>query len=128
MVAISARPFAEEAKADVNFWDEPWFFPLVQQVGAVLAAIVAFFLIGRPMVKAVKARMTAAKERSETEQQLLTATQNGPQSASGTVTIDMIEAAPSYEARAELVRTFVKQDPQRAALVVRQMLGQRANG
>lgn len=128
VVAISARPFAEEAKADVNFWDEPWFFPLVQQVGAVLAAIVAFFLIGRPMVKAVKARMAAAKERSETEQQLLTATQNGPQSASGTVTIDMIEAAPSYEARAELVRTFVKQDPQRAALVVRQMLGQRANG
>lgn len=128
VVAISARPFAEEAKADVNFWDEPWFFPLVQQVGAVLAAIVAFFLIGRPMVKAVKARMAAAKERSETEQQLLTATQNGPQSTSGTVTIDMIEAAPSYEARAELVRTFVKQDPQRAALVVRQMLGQRANG
>lgn len=128
VVAISARPFAEEAKADVNFWDEPWFFPVVQQVGAVLAAIAAFFLIGRPMVKAVKARMAAAKERSETEQQLLTATQNGPQSTSGAVTIDMIEAAPSYEARAELVRTFVKQDPQRAALVVRQMLGQRANG
>jgi flagellar M-ring protein FliF len=128
VVAISARPFIEETPAVVNFWDQPWFFPLVQQVGAVLGAIVAFFLIGRPLVKAVKARMAAAKERAETEQQLLAAAPHRPHSPNGTVTIDMIEAAPSYEARANLVRTFVKQDPQRAALVVRQMLSQRANG
>lgn len=128
VVAISARPFIEETPAVVSFWDQPWFFPLVQQVGAVLGAIVAFFLIGRPLVKAVKARMAAAKERTETEQQLLAAAPHRPHSANGTVTIDMIEAAPSYEARANLVRTFVKQDPQRAALVVRQMLSQRANG
>lgn len=128
VVAISARPFIEETPAVVSFWDQPWFFPLVQQVGAVLGAIVAFFLIGRPLVKAVKARMAAAKERSETEQQLLAATPHRSHATNGTVTIDMIEAAPSYEARANLVRTFVKQDPQRAALVVRQMLSQRANG
>jgi flagellar M-ring protein FliF len=128
MVAISARPFIEEAPAIVRFWDQPWFFPLVQQVGAVLGAIVAFFLIGGPLVKAVKARMTAARESAETEQQLLAATPHRPHTTDGTVTIDMIEAAPSYEARANLVRSFVKQDPQRAALVVRQMLGQRAHG
>ena len=52
----------------------------------------------------------------------------GAQPGSGAITIDMIEAAPSYEARANLVRAFVRQDPQRAALVVRQMLGQPANG
>lgn len=128
VVAISARPFIEETPAVVSFWDQPWFFPLVQQVGAVLGAIVAFFLIGRPLVKAVKARMAAAKERADTEQQLLAATPHRSYAANGTVTIDMIEAAPSYEARANLVRTFVKQDPQRAALVVRQMLSTRTNG
>ena len=34
----------------------------------------------------------------------------------------MIEAAPSYEARANLVRAFVRQDSARAALVVRHLM------
>ena len=34
----------------------------------------------------------------------------------------MIEAAPSYEARAALIRNFVRQDPARAALVVRDLI------
>lgn len=129
MVAISARPFAEEAEVVVNFWDQPWFFPLVQQVGAVLGALLAFVFIGRPLVKAVKARMVASKELAETEQKLMqVSNRNGTQPGKGTITLDMIESAPSYEARANLVRAFVRQDPQRAALVVRQMLGQPANG
>jgi flagellar M-ring protein FliF len=130
VVAISARPFVEEAEVVVNFWDEPWFFPLVQQVGAVLGALLAFFIIGRPLVKAVKARMAASKELAETEQKLMQAAarQQASRPANGTVTIDMIESAPSYEARAKLVRAFVRQDPQRAALVVRQMLGKPSNG
>ncbi|MFN3620185.1 flagellar basal-body MS-ring/collar protein FliF [Sphingorhabdus sp.] len=129
VVAISARPFAEEAEVVVNFWDEPWFFPLVQQVGAVLGALLAFVFIGRPLVKAVKARMAASKELAETEQKLMqVAAQQDSKPANGKVTIDMIESAPSYEDRANLVRAFVRQDPQRAALVVRQMLGQPSNG
>ncbi|MBJ7526232.1 MAG: flagellar M-ring protein FliF [Sphingomonadaceae bacterium] len=130
VVAISARPFAEEAEVVVNFWDAPGFFPLVQQVGALLVALLAFFVIGRPLVKAVKARMAASKELAETEQKLMQAAakQEASRPANGTVTIDMIESAPSYEARAQLVRAFVRQDPQRAALVVRQMLGKPSNG
>jgi len=130
MVAISARPFAEEADVVVSFWDEPWFFPLVQQVGAVIGALLAFVFIGRPLVKAVKARMAASKDQAETEQKLMQAAsdQQGSRPANGKVTIDMIESAPSYEARANLVRAFVRQAPQRAALVVRQMLGQPSNG
>lgn len=130
VVAISARPFAEEAEVVVNFWDAPWFLPLVQQVGGVLGALLAFFVIGRPLVRAVKARMAASKELAETEQKLMqaAAAQQGSRPGNGTITIDMIEAAPSYEARAKLVRAFVRQDPERAALVVRQMLGKPANG
>jgi len=130
VVAISARPFAEEAPVVVNFWDAPWFLPLVQQVGGVLGALLAFFFIGRPLVKAVKARMVASKELAETEQKLMqaVAAQQGSRPANGTITIDMIESAPSYETRAKLVRAFVRQDPQRAALVVRQMLGKPSNG
>ena len=126
VVAISSRPFAENPEAVVNFWDEPWFFPLVQQVGAVLAALLAFLFIGRPMIKAGKARAADAKEQAEVEQKLLAAT--GQSRGPAPVTIEMIEAAPSYEARANLVRSFIRQDPERAALVVRQMIQERANG
>jgi flagellar M-ring protein FliF len=38
------------------------------------------------------------------------------------VTLDMIEAAPGSTARAELIRNFVRQDPSRAALVVRDLI------
>ena len=129
VVAISARPFAEEAEVVVNFWNEPWFFPLVQQIGAVFGALLAFIFLGRPLVKAVKNRMAASKELAETEQKLMQAAgRPGAKTANGMITIEMIESAPSYEARANLVRAFVRQDPERAALVVRQMLGQPSNG
>lgn len=126
VVAISARPFAEQTETAISFWDQPWFFPLVEQVGAVFAALIAFLFIGRPFVKAVKSKMALSRERTETEQQLLAATGQGRTSAA--VTIEMIEAAPSYEARANLVRAFIRQDPERAAMVVRQMIGARIDG
>jgi len=44
------------------------------------------------------------------------------------ITLEMIEAAPSYEARANLVRAFVRQDSARAALVVRQLMQEGARG
>ena len=34
----------------------------------------------------------------------------------------MIEATPGYSNRAELIRNFVRQDPARAALVVRDLI------
>jgi flagellar M-ring protein FliF len=126
IVAISARPFVEQAEEAVSFWDQPWFFPLLQQVGAVIGALFAFLIIGRPLVGAVKNRMAAAKERVDIEHKLLAAT--GQSRAPAAVTIEMIEAAPSYEARANLVRSFIRQDPERAALVVRQMVREPANG
>jgi flagellar M-ring protein FliF len=98
----------------------------VQQVGAVLAALLAFLIVGRPLVKAVNDRIAASKEQAETEQRLLSAT--GQPRATNAVTIEMIEAAPSYEARAKLVRSFIRQDPERAALVVRQMIGEHVDG
>lgn len=78
------------------------------------------------MIKAVKARAAEAKEQAEVEQKLLAAT--GQSRAPVPVTIEMIEAAPSYEDRANLVRSFIRQDPERAAMVVRQMIQERADG
>lgn len=133
-VAISQRPFATVEDAAPAFYDAPWFLPLLKQVGAVLAAILAFFFIGRPMIKAAKQRAVQRAEReTQLEETLLAvadnqATRAASQRPSNEITLEMIEAAPSYEARANLVRAFVRQDSARAALVVRQLMQEGARG
>jgi flagellar M-ring protein FliF len=44
------------------------------------------------------------------------------------VSLEMIEATRDYEARAALIRSFVRQDPARAALVVRDLIRADAQG
>ncbi|MGX5713630.1 flagellar basal-body MS-ring/collar protein FliF [Sphingopyxis terrae subsp. ummariensis] len=133
VVAISQRPFAKVDDVAPAFYDQPWFMPLAKQIGAVLAALLAFLFIGRPMIKSAKQRAAARAERdAEIEQSLLTATESraaldAPRGGSE-ITLEMIEAAPSYEARANLVRAFVRQDSARAALVVRQLMQEGAHG
>lgn len=126
LVAINQRPFVVAEDTSPAFYDQGWFMPLVQQVGAILAALLAFLFIGRPMIRAAKER--AAKriaQNQELEASLLAATDR-PALASGQggreITLEMIEQAPSYEARANLVRAFVRQDSARAALVVRHLM------
>lgn len=125
LVAISARPFAETKEEALQFWDQPWLLPLLQQVGGLIAALVVFLVVGRPLIRAVKERVAASNQRTDIERKLLTAT--GQPRQQNAVTIEMIEAAPSYEARAKLVRSFIRQDPERASMVVRQLMRERAD-
>ncbi len=126
LVAINQRPFVQVEDVSPAFYDQGWFLPLIKQVGAILAALLAFLFIGRPMIRAAKER--AAKriaQHQELEASLLAATDR-PALTSGQggreITLEMIEQAPSYEARANLVRAFVRQDSARAALVVRHLM------
>jgi flagellar M-ring protein FliF len=126
-VAISQRPFVQVEAAEPAFYDQAWFLPLVKQVGAILAALLAFLFIGRPLIRAAKARAAERAERNAAlEESLLAATDGRPALASPAagreITLEMIEQAPSYETRANLVRAFVRQDSARAALVVRQLM------
>ncbi|WP_033074448.1 flagellar basal-body MS-ring/collar protein FliF [Sphingopyxis sp. MWB1] len=128
-VAINQRPFVKVEETPPAFYEESWFLPLVKQGGAILAALLAFLFIGRPLIKAAKERARARAEReSALEESLLAATETRPALPSGNsdnggeITLEMIEAAPSYEDRANLVRAFVRQDSERAALVVRQLM------
>ncbi len=54
LVAINQRPFVAAEDTSPAFYDQGWFMPLVQQVGAILAALLAFLFIGRPMIRAAK--------------------------------------------------------------------------
>ena len=125
-VAIGQRPFAKIEDNSPAFYEQGWFLPLIKQVGAILAAILAFFFIGRPLIRSAKAKAAARAERNAALEESLMAS-TGAQAASAPrpgreITLEMIEAAPSYEARANLVREFVRQDSARAALVVRQLM------
>lgn len=133
MVAISQRPFVQVEDVAPAFYEQGWFMPLLKQIGAVLAAILAFFFIGRPLIKAAKARAAARAERDAAlEESLLAHADARPAIGSPRVgreiTLEMIEAAPSYETRANLVRAFVRQDSARAAIVVRQLMQETARG
>ena len=126
LVAINQRPFVAVENTEPAFYDQGWFLPLVKQVGAILAALLAFLFIGRPMIRAAKERAAKRAEQNQALEESLLAATDRPALASGSnhreITLEMIEQAPSYEARANLVRAFVRQDSARAALVVRHLM------
>ena len=123
MVALTARSFASEEATTVSWWQEAWLSPIVRSVGGLILALAFLLVIGRPLMKRLSA---AAARRAETRNQvrgeIAAAVEEHARGGGSHVTIDMIEAAPSYEARAELIRNFVRQDPARAALVVRDLI------
>jgi flagellar M-ring protein FliF len=130
IVAISSRSFVEIVEPKINFWDAPWFFPLLRQLGAMIVALMVLLMFGRPMLKKLRAALAErAAASAALEQQLLNATGQGVSNnhRGKDITLDMIESAPSYEARALLVRQFVRQDSERAALVVRQLMRETAD-
>jgi flagellar M-ring protein FliF len=121
VVAISAHSFNELKDEPPAWWDKPWIIPLARQVGGLLAALVAYLFIARPMMRSLKGRAAAKQEEgeaSEIERQLLAATETAA-----------ANHALENRKRAEMVRELVKQDPKRAAFVVKKlMLQEAANG
>jgi flagellar M-ring protein FliF len=130
IVALSARAFVEPEVVTTKFWDAPWFMVALRQAGALLVACLALFFIGRPLLKSLRKPREAlpgvsAANGTQAQQAAADLRQSLPHQP---VTLDMIEAAPSYADRATLLRDFVKQDPERALVTVRQLIQEGANG
>lgn len=131
-VAVTVQPFVEMTPAEPAPWYEAaWVTTLARALSGIIVALLLVFFIGRPLLKraqaAAKARAAEAGERrKEIGSQMAGALAQQVRGGDGNaITVDMIESAPSYTARADLIRDFVRQDPARAALVVRDLL--RAN-
>jgi flagellar M-ring protein FliF len=138
-VAINQRPFIAVKEEIPVFYEQPWFAPLLKNGGAILMAILAFFFLGRPLIRLAKPKKAAKDQNGEalpTDAELQASllpdleepAEIEPHHPPKEITLDMIEAAPSYEDRANLVRAFVRQDSARAALVVRQLMQGATNG
>jgi len=130
VVALSSRKFVDAAApgADQPWYEASWVPLVARNVSALLVTLLLLFGIGRPMLKrwsAVKAQQADAQvERGqqlgeEIRAELGRAATHDPAQP---VTLDMISATHDYTDRAALIRNFVKQDPDRAALVVRDLL------
>ncbi|WP_176591934.1 flagellar basal-body MS-ring/collar protein FliF [Sphingobium sp. EM0848] len=130
VVALSSRSFAKEEEVKAPWYEAEWVSPLVRNVSALLVALLLIFGIGRPLLKRRAAAQTAAAEDVAAEGQKIgreISTEIGRQATvnpdgSMPVTLDMISSTYDYAQRADLIRNFVKQDPDRAALVVRDLL------
>jgi flagellar M-ring protein FliF len=122
VIAITARAFATEEPPVTSWWQEAWLSPLVRSAFGLIIALAVVFGLGRPMMKKMSAaaKLKAEARSSAVGQEIAAALAD--RGKGDKVTIDMIEAAPSYEARAALIRSFVRQDPARAALVVRDLI------
>ena len=118
-VALSSRPFVAAESVEPGWWQQPWFAATLRQGVALVVALLVLLFVGRPLMRMLKER--ANDPGIALERRLLDAARGGSLRAEAPVTLEMIEAAPSYEARAALVRNFVRQDAARAALVIQQL-------
>ncbi len=121
-VTVTSRPFVDQTAPTPPWYEAEWLIPAGRNLGAVLA--VAFFVFGiaRPMLK----RRAAAAEARRNEVHALIEGELALAPAQP-VTLDMIEATPSYAARVALVRDFVRANPDRAAAVVRNLVKEGAD-
>ncbi|HWJ70338.1 MAG TPA: flagellar basal-body MS-ring/collar protein FliF [Sphingobium sp.] len=137
VVALSSRKFVQMAESETvaPWYEKSWVGMLARNLSAVLVALILLLGIGRPLLKRWSAAKGAAGLDPEQSRQLgeEIKTELGRAATHDPgrpVTIDMISATPDYSDRATLIRNFVKQDPDRAALVVRDLLkdGVKADG
>lgn len=145
-IAVSARQFRPVTEKEVGetWYESPWFGIISRNVTALIVSLLMIFLIARPILKrwlkseknfsanaavnaaAIPANMMAQNAALPNPGSANGGAQGGAgataQSGGSPVTIDMIQAAPSYQERALLTQSFVKQNPDHAALVVKELL------
>lgn len=135
VVALNAMAFAPVEEATSSWWEASWISTLVRNIGGVLIAglviLVALPILRRKGVfsagsaaasPTARSDREAAKIAATMEKELAAAFAQKPRPDPVDITLNMIEAAPSYEARAVLIRNFVRENPARAALVIRDLL------
>jgi flagellar M-ring protein FliF len=135
LVALSARPFAAAAEVPAaNWWEAAWVWTLGRILGGLAILLALIFGVGRPLLRKTTAFAAARSERrsaarAEVGGEIASVLADRARSdLDMKVSLEMIEATRDYEQRAALIRAFVRQDPARAALVVRDLIRTDANG
>jgi flagellar M-ring protein FliF len=128
VVAINSRTFATAEEVAPSWWEAAWVSMVVRNGTALIIALLILFVFAKPVMRRIGA-MTANRAaagragRANVSGEIATALADRSRSDHDMkVSLEMIEATRDYEARAALIRAFVRQDPARAALVVRDLI------
>ena len=128
VVALTARSFASAELPQPSWWEASWVSLLARNLSALAIVALVVFGLAKPLMKrggAVLAKRAEAEAANRTAVGGAIAAAIADQARANPdarVTLEMIEGAASYETRAALIRNFVRQDPARAALVVRDLI------
>jgi flagellar M-ring protein FliF len=138
VVALSTAEFPREPVVEVALWDQPWFMQLVRQAAGLVGALALLFFVGRPLIRAVKARTSAANQTAANgaepmaeadmialENELLSQSL-GAGRKSGNDPLQI--ADQNADDQKKKVHEFVRSDPERAAAIVRQLMEGADNG
>lgn len=142
VVALTSRAFAATEEASASWWEAGWVSLVVRNLTALVIAILFIFVFAKPLLKKTQAALASRSAGNRTARagvggEIANAIadrvdRHGNNELDVKVTMEMIEATRDYEKRAALIRAFVRQDPARAALVVRDLIradaGASANG
>lgn len=120
VVTVGARPFVRNDPPAEAWYRADWLIAQARNLGGVIVALGLLFGLVRPWWKRRQAANDA--RRAEIAGLIGTELAAAPGARNADVTIDMIEATPSYTARVAMVRDFVRADPARAARVVRTLV------
>jgi flagellar M-ring protein FliF len=132
VVAITARAFVTTEEVAPSWWEAGWVSLVVRNLTALIIALLVIFVFARPLLRKTQAALanratTGQASRTRVGGEIANAIADRVDRGAGTdldvkVSLEMIEATRDYEARAALIRAFVRQDPARAALVVRDLI------
>ena len=128
VVAINSRTFATAEEPSPSWWEASWVSMVARNLTALVVAGLLIFGLGKPLMKKGSAMLANRAQnrssgRSQVSGEIATALADRARSDHDMkVSLEMIEATRDYEARAALIRAFVRQDPARAALVVRDLI------
>ena len=128
MVALTARSFAPVPQTEPAWWEAGWVALVARNLTALVVAGLVIFGIAKPLMKRGGAALAKRAEAQVSQRQAVSGeiaaaiASQATNDPNARVTLDMIESAHSYETRAALIRSFVRQDPARAALVVRDLI------
>lgn len=132
VVALTSRAFAATEETAPSWWEAGWVSLVVRNLTALIIALLVIFVFAKPLLKKTQAAMANRSATSRTSRTAVggeianaiadRVDRNGNNELDVKVTMEMIEATRDYEKRAALIRAFVRQDPARAALVVRDLI------
>jgi flagellar M-ring protein FliF len=129
VVALTARNFVATEAPVENWYEAGWVSATARNLTALALAALLIFGLARPLLRKGTAMLsqraatkTTARSKMGGEIATVLADYARTSDIDMRVSLEMIEATRDYETRAALIRNFVRQDPARAALVVRDLI------